>query len=103
MYTIECVAHTLNNVVQDILSFILYIDKIDRTIIQDTINDDLIETSNQSSQDMFFYIYIYIYNKYINNFNNFTFDSKSTKNRYDIQIQIREQTNFTKSICFDEY
>jgi predicted RecB family nuclease len=59
IYTIECVAHTLNNVVQDIVSFILYIEKIDRTIIQSTINEDLFDNNNQIIQDMkLFLIYI---------------------------------------------
>ncbi len=87
IYTIECVAHTLNNVVQDILLFILYTDKIDQKLIQSTINDDLFENSDEISRGIkifsVFWIIIWLY---IDIFNRFTFYSKSSQNCYYIQI-----------------
>ncbi len=85
IYTIECVAHTLNNVVQDILSFILFNDKIDRMIIQNTINDELFDESNQISQGIKQFIINFL-KLFINKINRFTFDSESSKTCYNIQI-----------------
>lgn len=40
--SLECVAHTINNIVQDILSWLLWEEK-DKRLIHNTINENLIE------------------------------------------------------------
>jgi len=42
IYTISCVAHTLNNVVQDILKELLFDTNTDDSIIYNTIKEDII-------------------------------------------------------------
>lgn len=60
-YSIECVAHTFNNIVQDILSFIVFTDKDDAMIssIANAVNldeiDDDIDCENFEIQSMFFF------------------------------------------------
>jgi hypothetical protein len=54
-------------------------------IIQNTINDELFDDSNQVVQDIIQFI-INLLKLFINKINKFTFDSESSKACYDIQI-----------------
>jgi hypothetical protein len=56
IYTIECIAYTLNNIVHDILSFLLYTENDDQEIRR-TINSENDEEVNVSTFSKFFFFF----------------------------------------------
>ncbi len=60
IYIIECIAHTLNNIVHDILSFLLYTENDDQEIRRtiNAENDEDINVSTFSKFEFFFNILI---------------------------------------------
>ncbi len=81
VYIIECIAHTLNNIIHDILSFLLYTEDNDQDIRQ-TINSENIEEENIQSSSEFSIFLNFL--RYINLIIRYTFFSKNSKNRFDI-------------------
>ncbi len=59
IYTIKCIAHTLNNIIHDILSFLLYTENDDQEIRRtiNSENDEEINVSTFSKFDFFFEIF----------------------------------------------
>lgn len=70
IYTISCVAHTLNNVVQDILKELLFDTNTDDSIIYNTINEDIIyeeDIIKDTIRKFFLIIFLIILKEKINN------------------------------------
>jgi hypothetical protein len=61
IYNIECVAHTFNNIVQDILSFIIFSEKDDQLISSVANSTDLEEFDEDDEIEQIKSKYIFFY------------------------------------------
>lgn len=87
-YSIECIAHTFNNIVHDILSFILFSEKDDKIISSllnsentDEFDDDVDNTNFEMKSKLI--LYHFINNIFITIYR---IISKNSKNRIYFQI-----------------